>query len=107
MKKVLFLVITMFLQISAQQSELFFEEASVQYQVPTRILKAIAFSETRGVHIVNDAETHQSCIGIPHVYGIMGLRDDNWFGRSLVQASELSGFSVDLIKSDERTNILA
>ncbi|GMU84846.1 MAG: hypothetical protein AMXMBFR48_00880 [Ignavibacteriales bacterium] len=107
MKKVWLLILSMFFSLSAQESEFFFEEASVQYQIPVRILKAIAFSETRGEHIINDEASHQSCIGIPHVYGIMGLRDDNWFGRSIVKASELTGFSVDLIKTDVRTNILA
>lgn len=107
MKKIVFFVFTLLFPLSAQQSDSYFEEASVRYQVPSSVLKAIAFSETRGVHIINDEESHQSCIGIPHVYGIMGLRDDNWFGHSLVKASELSGFPVELIKSDERTNILA
>ncbi|MBV6513374.1 MAG: hypothetical protein FMNOHCHN_02905 [Ignavibacteriaceae bacterium] len=107
MYKVLLLSISMVFILSAQQFEAYFDEASQRYQIPVNILKAVAFSETRGVHIINDEESHQSCIGLPHVYGIMGLRNDHWFGKSVDKASEITGFTPDQITSDERINILA
>jgi len=66
-----------------------FERAGMEFDVPPVVLKAIAFGETRWQHLTwADGDT-ASCTGLPHAYGIMAMRDDDWFGRSLRRAASL------------------
>lgn len=105
MKKFIVILFVSFIYLHPQSLQSMFEQASMQFNVPDVILKSIAFTETRGVHIINDEESHISCIGIPHVYGIMGLRNDSWFGNSLQKAAELSGYTVEELMYSEEKNI--
>jgi len=82
------------------------EDASLEFNVPVDILKGIAFVESRWTQITQE-DGHTSCTGMPPVYGVMGLHDDNWFGHSLVEASNLIGSSPDVLKADFRQNIRA
>jgi N-acetyl-anhydromuramyl-L-alanine amidase AmpD len=81
-----------------------FEDASLEFSVPVDILKGIAFVESRWSQ-TNWQEGNVSCLGIPPSFGIMGLRDDDWFGHSLIEAALLIDSSRDVLKSDYRENI--
>ena len=81
-----------------------FEQYSLDYNIPTDLLKAVAYTETRFYHVVPD-ESHKSCSGIPHSYGIMGLRNDTWFGSSLTDAAELINATPDLLIQNYDLNI--
>lgn len=106
-KKCIFFLVMTVVSVTGQGLSSVFEQASARYDIPAAILKSIAFAETRGEHIIIDENFHSSCIGIPHVYGIMGLRDDDWFGHSLQRSAELSGYTIEEIKTSEEINILA
>ncbi|MEI6853812.1 MAG: N-acetylmuramoyl-L-alanine amidase, partial [Bacteroidota bacterium] len=79
----------------------YFKEASMAYNIPVEILQGIGFVESHWIQRipVEDGDT-------PPSYGVMGLRDDEYFGRSLINASEISGLSVISLKSNARDNIL-
>ena len=65
--------------------EPYFEEAASEFGVPAALLKAIAYVESKWLQIVPDeTDTHHQI-----VYGVMGLRDDDWFGHSLLEAARL------------------
>lgn len=68
--------------------DLVFRQASRESGVPLRLLQAIAYVESRWRHAVPEAGTQD---GHDHqrAYGVMGLRDDSWFGSSLVEAARL------------------
>lgn len=85
-----------------------FNEAYSRYpDIPRGVLEAVAFTNTRFAHLT-DAD-QESCIGMPHAYGVMGLMEDGkgWFRNNLLTVAEASGFTADEIKSDPRKNILA
>ena len=83
-----------------------FETAAQEFNVPVAILKGIAFVETRWSHIRSDeregAERH-----MPPAYGVMGLRDDDWFGHSLQEAAKLIHSTPEALKEDVELNIRA
>ncbi len=83
-----------------------FEAAAAEFNIPPAILKGIAFAETRWAHIRPnesfDAERH-----MPPAYGVMALRNDDWFGRSLIEAARLINADVSHVKQDVGTNIRA
>jgi N-acetyl-anhydromuramyl-L-alanine amidase AmpD len=84
-----------------------FSKAYNQYPaVPKGVLEAVAYTTTRINHITNATE---SCVGLPQVYGIMGLTLDGkgYFKDNLKYISQVSELSVvDIIKNPE-LNILA
>ncbi len=85
-----------------------FNQAYAQYPtIPRGMLEAVSYGQTRFNHIVDDNE--HSCVGLPDVYGVMGLTEDgkNYFRNNLITVSQLSGYSVDEIKSSPAKNILA
>jgi len=84
----------------------YFKSAGDEFGVPSEILEAIAFVNTRWKHIEPE-KLSQPCDGKPPVYGIMGLRDDDWFGHSLVEGAKLIGLPVEVVKSDVYQNIRA
>jgi hypothetical protein len=88
--------------IEARSLDAIFEQAAEESGVPIDILRAIAFVESRwSPHpAVVDGET-----GRPASYGIMGLRDDDWFGHSLVDAAAMIGRTPDELKRDRALNI--
>src|SRR4051812_24629426 len=63
-----------------------FLSASAEFDVPSDLLKAIAFAETRWHHVVQNHSDHDDGHH-QKVYGVMGLRDDDWFGHSLREAA--------------------
>lgn len=83
-----------------------FESAAAEFNIPPAILMGIAFAETRWAHIRPnesfDAERH-----MPPAYGVMALRNDDWFGRSLMEAARLINADIALVKEDVVTNIRA
>ncbi len=69
-----------------------FAQASNEFNVPVNLLKGIAYEETRWQHLIwSDNDTASSCNGLPRVYGIMGLWDNDYFGHSLRDAARLIG----------------
>lgn len=87
----------------------FFEAAyQANPTVPRGILEAVAYNATRLQHFVPSKET-ESCIGIPKVYGVMGLTLDgkNYFHNNLLLVSSLSGIVVEKIIDDPASCIMA
>ncbi len=84
-----------------------FESVGAEFGVPADVLKGIAFAETRWEHQQwADGDT-ASCSGFPRSYGIMALRDDACFGRSLRFGAELIGQSPAVVRTDLLQNIRA
>lgn len=77
---------------------------AIRYDIPSDILKSVAYVETRFQHS-NSVEEHESCTGMPHSYGIMGLRNDSWFGHSLTEVAGLIGASPELLIQNYESNI--
>jgi hypothetical protein len=84
-----------------------FESVGAEFGVPPAILKGIAFAETRWQHLEYPAGDTASCTGLPHVYGIMALRDDAFFGHSLPIGASLIGQSPEVVRRDPYQNIRA
>ncbi len=85
------LIITVYLpSIKAKSSDelvRLFENSALKYNVPVKILLSVSYIESRLTHI--NAELEPACNGMPASYGIMGLRNDNWFGHSLLEAADI------------------
>ncbi len=79
----------------------YFKEASLVYNIPVEILQGIAFVESRWFQRI-PVEYGDT----PASYGVMGLRDDEYFGHSLNKASEITGLPVISIQTNARDNIL-
>ena len=84
-----------------------FQQAGAEFNVPPAILKGIAFAETRWSHIEYPEGETANWQGVPHQYGIMALRDDDWFGRSLSEGARLIGKKPMEVRSDQFQNIRA
>lgn len=82
----------------------FFENYATEFNIPLDLLKAVAYAETRFYHNIPDS-SHESCSGIPHTYGIMGLRNDRWFGNSLLEAAKLIEKNPDDLIASLELNI--
>ncbi|HXC06345.1 MAG TPA: N-acetylmuramoyl-L-alanine amidase, partial [Bacteroidia bacterium] len=85
-----------------------FDKAYKQYPLIKRgVLEAVAFTNTRFHHI--PANGPESCMGIPHAIGVMGMMQDGkgFFHPNLLIASTASGYSVQEIISDPEKNILS
>lgn len=85
----------------------YFQIASNEFNVPQPILESIAYVQTRWTQITYSPEQlrNRSTDVQPPLYGIMGLRDDNWFGHSLLDAASLIREPVDTLKADVYQNI--
>ena len=91
---------------SATDISLAFERYSIEFNIPVDVLKAVAYVETRfdlNIH-PNKKFGHN---GIPLSFGIMGLHDDDWFGHSLIEASNLIKADPNLVLKDYSLNIKA
>lgn len=98
----------------ANRYQKMFEEASAEFNVPVELLQAIAYAETRwkphvpkGQAMKNGeaaVELHEHG-GMPPGYGIMGLHEDNYFGRSLSAAAALIRETPATLLTDSRANI--
>ncbi|MBU0764462.1 MAG: N-acetylmuramoyl-L-alanine amidase, partial [Bacteroidetes bacterium] len=87
----------------------FFEEAYQIYPgIPSGMLEAIAYTNTRIRHVNPDAE-EPGCTGLPASWGVMGLVGDGkgYFRNNLATVADLSGYTITEIKSSPRINILA
>lgn len=98
----------------AQHYHRLFEDASLEFNVPVELLQSIAYAETRWrPHVpkgqamksgeaVVEMEEHG---GMPPGYGIMGLHEDAYFGRSLSAAAALIRETPAALLADTRANI--
>ncbi len=77
------------------------------YNVPVDLLKSVAYAETRMMQIIPEPTDDASCMNMPKAYGIMGLRDDDWFGHSLTEGAKIINASVNDVKNDVKLNIKA
>ena len=79
----------------------YFDTYAKEYNVPAGLLKAIAFVESR---FNNEIPSAQNAGGN---HGIMGLRDDKWFGHSLIEGAKLINAIPDDVEVNESLNIQA
>ena len=93
-------------QTAIQLNDAFTSSAQI-YDVPVDVLKSVAYAETRMMQIVPEENDDANCMNMPKAYGIMGLRDDNWFGHSLVEGANLIGATVEEVKNNAGLNIKA
>jgi N-acetyl-anhydromuramyl-L-alanine amidase AmpD len=84
--------------IEAGPLDAHFEAAAREFGVPSALLKAVAFAETR-MQMVRGTEEFE---GQAPAFGVMALRGDN-----LTRAAALVGVSVERAQSDPRANIRA
>jgi hypothetical protein len=84
-----------------------FESSAAEFGVPADLLKGISFMETRWDHLLWAPGDTASCTGYPRAYGIMALRDDPHFGRSLRTGAALIGEPPDVVRRDLLQNIRA
>jgi hypothetical protein len=83
-----------------------FDQAAAEFNVPSDILKGIAFAETRWEHLTwPPGETASPETGMPRPYGIMSLWDNQYFGHSLIDAAALIGKDPEVLKQDPLQNI--
>lgn len=82
-----------------------FESAAAEFGVPADVLKGIAFAETRWQQLEWTSGDTASCMGMPHVYGVMALQDNDFFGHSLRTAAELIHQDPSILKKDFAQNI--
>lgn len=87
------------------------KKASDEFNVPLAILQGIAFVQSRWTQIIPQEPSDVDCPGcgarihdIP-LYGVMGLRDDEHFGHSLVEAASLISETPERLKTDPIANI--
>ncbi len=106
------------LNAAAKRYKQYFQEASKEFNVPVELLESIAYAETRwrshvpkGMlkkngepEIEIEPDPHH---GMPPTYGIMGLRNDTYFGTSLTQGAAMIRVSPDVVITDVRSNIRA
>lgn len=106
------------LSASAKRYKQYFKDAAAEFNVPVELLESIAYAETRwrshvpkGMlkkngepEIEVEPDPHH---GMPPTYGIMGLRNDTYFGTSLTQGAALIRVAPDVVITDVRSNIRA
>jgi N-acetyl-anhydromuramyl-L-alanine amidase AmpD/N-acetylneuraminic acid mutarotase len=76
------------------------ENASSEFGVPLPVLQGLAFVESRWNQVIPQGNSDSQA-----AYGVMGLRDDDWFGHSLLQASRLIGQTPEQLRQDATANI--
>lgn len=75
-----------------------FAAASVKFDIPLPLLKAVSYVETRWQMVRASVEFE----GVPAAFGVMALR-----GPKLAQGARLAQVSVERVRSDPRANIFA
>lgn len=102
------------LNLHAKKYQQYFAEASAEFDVPVELLEAIAYAETRWHQHVPKGQARKNGEpdvevdphgGMPPNYGIMGLRNDSYFGQSLIQAAALIRENPATLISDTRANV--
>ena len=84
--------------VDAGPLDVHFEAAGREFGVPSALLKAVAFAETRMQMVRGEAEFE----GQAPAFGVMALRGDR-----LTRGAALAGVSVESAQSDVRANIRA
>jgi len=82
-----------------------FSSAGAEFDVPPAVLKGIAYVESRWTHIRPETVGNAEEGRMPDAYGVMALRDDDWFGHSLLNASALLGKDARVLTEDPAENI--
>lgn len=75
-----------------------FARASQEFGVPLEIVRAVAYVSSGGVQRQPSTATDR-----PAAYGVMGLRDDDWFGHSVRDAAALLGVPPDVLRTPTPT----
>jgi N-acetyl-anhydromuramyl-L-alanine amidase AmpD len=88
------------IEIEHRRIDALLRKASVEFDVPLPILEAVAFAESRWNQVVPSVGSSE----VPPAYGVMGLRDDSWFGRSLGNAATLIEEKPEILKNDAEAN---
>ncbi len=85
----------------------YFESASAEFNVPAPLLESIGYVQTRWHQLTyTDSQLANRPSDVqPPLFGVMGLRDDDWFGHSLTDAATLLGKPVTALKDDAFQNI--
>ncbi len=81
------------------------DDAAARFGIPRRVLYGIAYNESRWRHVPADSLS-PSCTGMPPAIGIMGLRNDDYFGRSL-HAGVALGITPEEAAATVEGNIMA
>ncbi|MEP7219870.1 MAG: N-acetylmuramoyl-L-alanine amidase [Bacteroidota bacterium] len=79
------------------------DDAAERFDIPRPLLYGIAYAESRWKDSPADVPD-TSCDGMPRAIGIMGLRDDRWFGHSL-RAGIADGISPEEAAASTEKNI--
>jgi len=90
------------LNATARRYYQIFDDAAREFDVPRTLLEALAWAESRWHPPLPQTASHH---GLPRSYGIMGLRDDPHFGRSLRLAAALLGMPSRQLTLDTHSNI--
>ncbi|MEN1957507.1 N-acetylmuramoyl-L-alanine amidase [Luteimonas changyuni] len=86
----------------------YFQRAHERYPaIPRGVLEAIAYVETRWVHVEPDAHGKAGHHHMPASYGVMGLYRGGGFDNQVAEGAKLLGVSERLVLMDPETNILA
>jgi N-acetyl-anhydromuramyl-L-alanine amidase AmpD len=80
-----------------------FDSAAEEFHVPAPLLMGIGFVESRWTQLRGDTLMRES--DMPPSFGVMGLRDDSWFGHSLQEAASLLGVDAGVLQRDPVANI--
>ncbi len=83
-----------------------FTSASKAYNIPVDLLKAVSYEQTRYANIT-ESNADRSQGEQPPVYGVMGLRNDDWFGHSLIEGAKLINQPADIVATNPYFNIQA
>lgn len=78
--------------------------AADRFDIPRSVLYGVSYNESRWIHRDSDSSS-RSCTGMPPMYGIMGLHDDDHFGHSL-RAGEGIGISAEEAQWNIEMNII-
>ena len=78
-------------------------------QIPRGLLEAVSFTNTHFHHLTDADYTFDDSTAMPRAYGLMGLvkNGKNYFRENLYTVAQLSGFAVDEILENPRTNVMA
>ena len=101
------------LSLEAEQLDRWFEASASEFSIPSDLLRSIAFVESRWNP---QPFAHRRLAGLsenrfddetsmPPSYGVMGLRDDDYFGHSLIDAAALIGRTPIELQNDRQLNI--
>ncbi len=80
----------------------YFKEAAIEFNIPVEILEAIGFVESHWVQRFPDIVSKGD---IPNAYGVMGLRNDEYFGYSLIESSKIINCTKEDLINNPLQNI--